>query len=889
MEAYKLSTKEVLSAFSTSTKSGLTSKKADQLHQSIGYNELDQQKRDSPFVVFINQFKSFIIYILLFAVVISLVQKEFVDAIVILIILLVNAIIGFIQEMNAQKAIDSLKKLSGLQVEVLRDGKKITIPTKEVVPGDIMFLEEGKKVPADGRIIECSGLQISESSLTGESVPVSKNTDVLKKETPLAERKNMVFSGTLVLKGHAMVVVTHTGMKTEIGHIASMLSEVKETLTPLQKKLDVLGKKIGIATIIISIIILLAGMLTQGLFTNLMDGDFTGFIAGANHWLLLAVALAVAAVPEGLPAIVTIALSIGVKKMVKRNVLVRKLPSVETLGETTVICSDKTGTLTQNKMTVKRVFANNNTYEMVGEDVRGHLLLKNKHATIDPLLFKIGVLCNNASLTVKNKDFELTGDPTESSLLVSAYRVGVKDADLKKNAKFVSENPFDSNRKMMSVVYQEKKQKTLYVKGAPEEILKHATHMLVGKKLVKLDTKKKKAILSANNDFAKDALRVLGFAYKKLSAKAKPTEDKLVFVGLQGMIDPPRPEVKDSITTCKKAGVDVIMITGDNMLTAKAVAKEIGIVGDAISGSDFEKMNKKQQLDVLKTTKIFSRVAPAHKMLIVDLLQSKGEIVAMTGDGVNDAPAIKKADLGIAMGISGTDVAKESSDMILLDDNFTSIVSAVEEGRGIFTNIKKFVNYLLSCNLGEVFIIFFAVIVFGVESIPLTAIMLLWLNLVTDGLPALALSVDPNPKNLMEQRPEKSKSGIMTKAMTFNILYVSILITAGVLGLFELVKGEGIIHMQTMAFTAIIFFELIRVHTVRSEHQLGIFSNLWLIFAVLSSIGLQLLVVYTPLAQFFGTEPLTWIDWFYILISCGVIYLLTMLSAPLRHLFGIKD
>lgn len=885
MESYRLSTNDVLHALSSSEKTGLSKDQASRVLERVGPNELLEEKKESYFTIFLKQFKSFIIYILLFAVIISLVQREFVDAIVILIILLVNAVIGFIQEINARKAIDSLRELSELTVDVLREGKRVSIPTKELVPGDIMFLHEGKKVPADGRIIKSYGLEASESSLTGESAPITKENKTLRQETPLSERTNMVFSGTLILRGHATVIVTHTGMKTEIGHIARMLNDVKETLTPLQKKLDVLGRKIGIATLIISVIVLLTGMISQGLFTDLYAGDLVSFISGTNKWLLLAVALAVAAVPEGLPAIVTIALSIGVKKMAKGNILVRQLPSVETLGETTVICSDKTGTLTTNQMEVEKIYQNNTIFDLKNRGTSGELISEGKIKKFDPLLFKIGVLANNATMHIKKNSFILKGDPTESALLVSAHRLGIQKSQF--SSTFISESPFDSTRKIMSVLYKEKNQKTLYVKGAPEEILKRCTHMLVNKKIIKLTAKRKDSILKVNDEFAKDALRVLGFAYKKVTKDS--SENKLVFVGLQGMIDPPRKEVKESIATCKKAGIDVIMITGDNMLTAKAIGKEIGIEGETITGSDFEKLTPKKQLLALETTKIFSRVEPAHKMLIVEVLQKKGEVVAMTGDGVNDTPAIKKADLGIAMGISGTDVAKESSDMILLDDNFTSIVKAVEEGRGIYTNIKKFVNYLLSCNLGEVFVIFFAVLLFGVENLPLTAVMLLWLNLITDGLPALALSVDPNPNNLMKRPPEKSKRGIMTKTMTFNILYVSLLITSGVLFLFKLVEKDGLIHEQTIAFTAIIIFELIRVHTVRTEHNLGIFSNKWLILAILSSIGLQLLVIYTPLSQFFGTEPLYWIDWFYILISGAVIYLLTKLSTPLQHLFGIKD
>ena len=893
MKYYTHSIEEVAKHLSTSIKKGLSTKKANELLNQYGENKLQEAKKKSLLVIFINQFRSFIIYILLFAIILSSIQGEYVDAIVILVILLVNAIIGFVQEIKAEKAVDSLKKLSALHIHVLRNGKKQRIDAQELVPGDIIFIEEGTKVPADARIITSSGLYVNESSLTGESVSVLKDTTIIKKESALANQKNMVFSGTLVTRGKATAIVTSTGMDSQIGKIATMISSVKEKLTPLQKKLNSLGKKIGLFTIVISLIILITGIFTENLFMHIVDGNYALFLAGAGKWLLLAVALAVAAVPEGLPAIVTIALSSGMKKMVKRNALIRHLPSVETLGETTIICSDKTGTLTQNEMTVRKLYTYGKLYDVTGKGyfTKGQILGDKSIGESERTLLRIGALCNNASLKLKGKKVAISGDPTEAALLVSAAKAKYSYEKLRKQWKCLYEEPFDSNRKMMSTVHKDPNSKKIvvYTKGAPERVLAKCSKILVNNKIKKLTPAMKKNIIQENALFGKNALRVLGFAYKTTKQKkgfTKAIEKDLIFVGLQAMIDPPRDEVKHAIKTCHHAGIDVIMITGDNKITAQAIAKEIGLNGKAMEGAYFGRLSKAKQKKAVQEIRIFARVEPEHKMQIVEALQSLGHVVAMTGDGVNDAPAIKRADLGIAMGITGTDVAKESSEMILLDDNFTSIVNAVEEGRGIFRNVKKFVNYLLSSNLGEIFIIFFAVLLFGVESLPLTAIMLLWLNLVTDGLPALALSVDPNPPDVMKRPPTNASKGIMTKTMMAHIFFVSILITIGVLGLFKwagALHSGDLLHMQTMAFTAVILFELIRLQTIRSEDNLGLFSNTWLLLAVITSIGLQLLVVYTPLSQFFGTVPLTITDWVMIVGVGATIYLLNIAGVRLHY------
>ncbi|MBX4212490.1 cation-translocating P-type ATPase [Candidatus Pacearchaeota archaeon] len=892
MEYYTQKSEEVLASFNVNYSLGLSEDEVKKRREHYGLNELKAKKKINPFILFLNQFKSFIIYILIFALVLSLIAGEIADSISILAILLFNAVFGFIQEFKAEKAIEALKKLSGLHALVLRNGNQMMIDVREIVPGDIIFLEEGSKVPADARIIEHFNLQVSEASLTGESVPVSKKLDVLQREVPLAERSNMVFAGTVVTRGRATLMVVGTGMSTEIGKIAGMIDSVEEEMTPLQKKLETMGHKVGIGTLLICTVIFFIGIIKDGDITHLLNGDIRFFLLAAKDWLLVAVSLAVAAVPEGLPAIVTIALAIGVMKMLRQNALIRKLPSVETLGETTVICCDKTGTLTKNEMTVRKVYTNNTMfdvqgsgYDLTGEIKAGAKSLKDS----DSLIFKIGALCNNASI-IKGDKISITGDPTEAALLVSAQKAGFTPEQAKAEWKKIGEDSFDPVRKMMSTIHRNMNTHKEYVftKGAPERVLAKCDRIIINGKIRKLNQKQREDITSLNTDLATTALRVLAFAYKEHRPKEK-NESKLIFVGLQGMIDPPHSQVAESIASCKKAGIRVIMITGDNLHTAEAIAHEIGIEGSAMDGISFSQLSEQDQQQTLQNTSVFARVEPQHKMAIVTLLQRQGHIVAMTGDGVNDAPAIKKANLGIAMGITGTDVTKEASDMILRDDNFVTIVNSVEQGRGIYENIQKFVNYLFSCNVGEVTVILFAIL-FG-WPLPMTAVMLLWLNLVTDGLPALALSVDPSSQNLMDRPPRKVNGGIMDRSMIFSIIYVSTLITIAVLGLFwwamqyyqALPQAIFLDKIQTIAFTSIIMMELARLQAVRAEYKLGLFSNKYLIIAVASSIILQLVVIYTPLSKFFGTALLSGFDWSMILGATLVVFLLNLLGASIRR------
>ncbi|MFH1590610.1 MAG: HAD-IC family P-type ATPase [archaeon] len=894
MEWYNRQPEDILHHFDVRPDKGLSTHDVQGRQKRFGRNQLKAKRGRGPLLIFLNQFHSIIIYILFFALAISLLQGEVVDTIVILFVLVVNAVVGFIQEYRAERAIDALRRLSGIKAKVRRNGELILIDSKELVPGDLILLEEGDKVPADARIIESLRLHAMEASLTGESVPVAKHARALTKHPGLAERKNMAFSGTSIVSGKATAVVTNIGMHTEIGRIAGMISESKPEQTPLQKKLNRLSMRIGIVTIIVCVIVFLSGVAKEGLLPILFSGDLIGFVFAAKSWFLTAVALAVAAVPSGMPAVITIALAFGVRRMVLRNALVRRLPSVETLGEATVICTDKTGTLTKNQMTVRAAYIDGRHLDISGEGYspRGHITgSKGTRWEDDLLLFRIGSLCNNASIRNPGQEAEVIGDPTEAALLISANKAGLNPEQLQREWTRLSEEPFDSTRKLMSTVNHDPTtdKRVVHVKGAPESVLARCTHIYSRGKAVKLTDKNRAALLSKNEEYAKGALRVLAFAYKE-HMEHESDEKNLVFVGFQGMIDPPHAEVKEAINRCKEAGIRVIMITGDNGITAQAIADEVGIDGKSMDGASFGGLSAEAQSIAIDEVGIFSRVEPRHKMRIVELLRSAGHVVAMTGDGVNDSPALKAADLGVAMGINGTDVAKEASEMVLLDDNFASIVNAVEEGRGIYANIRKFVNYLLSGNLAEVFVIFFSIL-FQLP-LPMTAVMLLWLNLVTDGLPALALSVDPNPADLMTQPPMKADESIINRPLVYTLGYISVLITLAVLGIYvwamhhyQGLEGAAFLsRIRTIAFTTIIILEIVRLQSIRWQYRLSFFSNKWLVLAVFSSLLLQLLVIYSPLQKFFGTSALSAIDWGMMLgVSVMVWYLSMLLERVKEH------
>ncbi len=868
-------------------KEGLTEEEAEKRLQKYGYNEIKRGKKISPLKIFIMQFHSIVIYILIAALIISIFLNETIDAIVIGVIVLLNAVFGFVQEYRAEKSIEALKKLASLKATVIRDGKKKDIDAKLLVPGDIINLETGDKIPADCRIFELVNLQTQEAALTGESVPVKKELKVLAEKTTLADRINMVFSGTIVTNGKGKAVVASTGMQSEIGKIAKLIEEAEPETTPLQEKLNILGKRLGAAVIIISIIVFIAGVIKDPTtLKDLLSFQLLDFLKDSKEFFLTAIALAVAAIPEGLPAVVTISLALGTRRMIKRNALIRKLPSVETLGSTTVICTDKTGTLTKNEMTVKKIYTNNKIIDVNGSgyEKKGEFLFENKKIDTNEieLLLKIGTLNNDASFDNKN----VVGDPTEASLIVSAAKAGFRKEDLEKKYKRYDEIPFSSERKIMTTMHNINGENFAYVKGAPEVVLKSCNNIYENGKIRKLTESKKQEILEINKNFAKNALRVLGFAFKTVMDKSR-AEKNLTFVGLQGMIDPPREEVKEAIRKCKKAGIKVIVITGDHEITAKAVGKEIGIESNSITGAALEIMKEKELDKNVEDIAIYARVNPEHKIKIINALKKKGHIVAMTGDGVNDAPALKKADIGVSMGITGTDVSKEASDMILTDDNFASIVNAVEEGRGIYSNIKKFVEYLLSSNLGEVLTIFIAIMIFGFAKeeflLPLIPIQILWINLVTDGLPALALSIDPRDPNIMDRKPRKPKERIISKPIIARMLIVGFIMMIGTLAIFKFSNPDtNLMYAQTMAFSTLMFYQMFNVLNCRSEFQslfkIGIFTNPKLLGAILISVLMQILVIQIPFFNtFFKTIPLSMTDWIYVvLVSSSVLIIVEL-------------
>ncbi|MFH0832735.1 MAG: calcium-translocating P-type ATPase, SERCA-type [Candidatus Aenigmatarchaeota archaeon] len=848
MEWHKSEIKDVFESLHTG-ENGLTSDEAKQRLQKYGLNQIEEKKKTSDIVLFLNQFRSVLISILIVATAISAFLGEILDAAVIFIIVVMNAFLGFFQEKKAEKALEALKKLAAPNAEVMRGGMK-KIPASEIVPGDIIILNVGDRVPADCRIIDSVNLKANESILTGESLPVEKSTTTIGRDVPVAERSNMIFSGTCIVYGRCRAVVVETAMQTEFGKIAKML-QVAEEKTPLQEKLAILGKQIGLIIVAICVIVFVSGFALGGEITEMF---------------LTAVTLAVAAIPEGLPAIVTITLAIGLQKMAGRNAIIRRLPAVETLGCATVICTDKTGTLTMNEMTVKKIYVNEKVFDVTGEGygINGKILFAGKEIRSDSieLLLKTGLLCNDSEL--ENK----IGDPTELALLVSARKYGLENTQ----AKRTNEIQFDSERKMMSVLVDG----AIYAKGAVEEVLKRCSHFYKDGKTLPLMESDRRKIMETNHSFASTALRVLAFAFRE-SDELK--EERLIFIGLQGMIDPPRAEAKDAIERCKLAGIKVVMITGDHKDTATAIAKELNLLdGKVLTGEELNAMSDEKFYSIVDDISVYARVSPEHKVRITETLRKKGEVVAMTGDGINDAPALKKSDIGIAMGITGTDVSKEASDMVLADDNFSSIVNAVEEGRGIYDNIKKFVYYLLACNFGEVLVIFVAIILSIVTGsailLPLLPLQILWMNLLTDGLPALALGVEQKEPDIMKRKPRDQKEKILNKNSLAFIIFVGAIMCAGTL--FSFYTEPNIDKARTLAFTTLVMFQLFFVLSMRSSAPLikvGILSNKKLLLAIAVSVALQAAIIYMPfLSAAFKTVPLSFIDWLEIIAISASIF-----------------
>jgi len=868
MTYYKKSIEEIYSELKTQ-ENGLKNSEIEEKQKKYGLNQLDTEIKLNPIKLFFEQFKSFIVYILIFATIISAITAyfdghgDYIDSIIILTILILNALIGFFQEYSAEKNLEALKKLSTIEVNVKRNNSYIKIDSKELVPGDIIKLESGDKIPADCRIITSSRLKVEEAALTGESVPVEKNNLIIKKDSSIADRKNMLFSGTSISEGTAIAIVVKTGMNTEIGTITKLIKESVKEITPLQKKLDSFGKKLGYIVLGICAII----FLTLGL-----KNGFT--LTNSLAFLMVAISLAVAAVPEGLPAVVTIALSVGVKKLLQKKALVRKLSSVETLGSCNVICTDKTGTLTKNQMTVENAWDINNETEIIGAGYSPNGKIEN--SKINNKIFEIGYFCNNATLYKKDNLWSITGDPTEGALIVSAKKAKIDENKYEK----IDEIPFDSTRKMMSVLVEDtNKNLEILSKGSTTHILEKCSKILINGKEEKLTNNHIEKINEKMNEYSSKALRVLAFSYKKTSSKKDFTEDNLIFVGLQAMMDPPREEVIEAIKTTKKAGIRTIMITGDYITTAIAIGEKIGIIGDALTGEEINKMSDENLSNALKNnTNIFARVIPEHKQRIVKLLQEEGNTVAMTGDGVNDAPALKKSNIGIAVG-SGCDVAKEAADFVLLNDSFASIVDAIEEGRGIYQNIQKSIMLLLSGNFGEVLIIFLAVL-FNF-NLPLTAILLLWINLVTDGAPALAFSVDPYAKNIMNRKPIPKEQGILPKKKMALIGFLGIVGSSLGLFLFNFFGGNtetGLITAQTVLFNFVVFYEIALVFFIRHEYLVAQLKNKWMWASIFMTIGLQLILMYTPLNKIFGIVGMSLIHFMYmflaivIFIICYILY-----------------
>jgi len=878
-EWHAMDAKDALKQLGSSEK-GLSSKEAGLRLARHGQNRLKEKKVPGPLPILASQFRSPLIIILIIAAVVSLFLESVVDAAVILLIVVMNALLGFVQEYRAEKAMEALGRLVSAKCIVLRDGKETRIDASILVPGDIVTIEQGQKVPADLLLMETAELETNEAALTGESMPVKKSVGPCAAKA-VAERACMAYMGTVVTYGRAMAVVVGTGMSTEMGKIAEMMQEEREQETPLQKRLGVFGKRIGLIVIAITAVVFALGMLR---------GE------PAVGMFITSVALAVAAVPEGLPAVVTITLAFGMKSMARRNAVVRKLPAVETLGSVSVICSDKTGTLTKDEMTVERVWADGMLFEVSGSgyEPKGEFSVKGKPVRVEKsiplsLLLKVGALCNNSHLD----EGRPVGDPTEVALVVSAMKAF--GSDIRKRHRRLGEIPFTSERKLMTTINEDSRGQIICMKGAPEVVLSKCVKIARGSGVFTLTERERREILKANSGLAGGALRVLGFAYRgpRASENLKAGRDNakiesgLVFLGLQGMMDLPREGVAEDIKLCRKAGIRTIMITGDNSLTAAAVAKMIGIDHDCgvLEGRELDRMTERQLEAAAEKTSVYARVDPAHKTMILRALQAAGEIVAMTGDGVNDAPAIRMADIGIAMGITGTDVAKEASQMVLKDDNFSTIVEAVKCGRRMFTNITEFVYYILSSNIGEVMLIaaaiFMGFVVPGssVIVLPLTAVQILWMNLVTDGLPALALGSDPADKNVMDRQPRRRDEGILSGRSMLYITFLGAVIAAGTLWVFASELQFGAPKAQSMAFTTIVMFEMFNAFNFRSLDRslfkTGVFSNKWLWVAVASSVVLQLAVIYAPFLQgAFGTVALGALDWVKVLAVSCIVFIL---------------
>ena len=901
MDWYRITVQETLQSLGTNAETGLTSTEVQERLDRYGPNELIERGKKSAWWILLEQFKEVMVIVLIIAAIVSALLGEYTEVVVILAIVVLNAILGFSQEYRAEQAMAALKKMAVPSVRVRRDGRIQEVSSTELVPGDIILQEAGNLVPADSRMIETVNLKVQESALTGESDPVEKLTDVRSgDDVPLGDQYNMLFMGTVVTYGRGTAVVTETGMDTELGHIADLIQEVGDKKTPLQRRLAQLGKTLALVALVIIAFVVVTGLLRG-------DDLETLFLTG--------VSLAVAAIPESMPAVVTITLALGSQRLLQRNALIRKLPAVETLGSVTVICTDKTGTLTENRMTVTILDVAGNTEDLEtlvdrrGKLVRARLVSDDSDPELNALsvLVCAGALCNDAVLDTDTQGIQRAiGDPTEGALLLAANTLGFDKGELEAECPRVAEVPFTSERKRMTTIHKlsPEIQQThmpwqgapyiLLTKGAIDGLIEISDRVLYGSQVVPMDETMRKRILDANAQFAQQGQRVLGVAFRVLdSVDSTISEDQMetgeVFVGLIAMMDPPRPEVKEAVATAKKAGIRPVMITGDHPLTAVQIAKDLSITDNDnyLSGQDLAQMTQKKLEDLVEDVSVYARVAPEHKLDIVKALQNEGEIVAMTGDGVNDAPALKRADIGVAMGITGTDVSKESADMVLLDDNFTTIVAAVEEGRTIFDNIRKFIKYTLSSNTGELFLMLIGPLL-GMP-LPLLPLQILWVNLITDGLPGLALAEEKGERGIMERSPFNPKESIFSRGLGSQIIWIGIL-----LGIVSL--GVGMIYWlndpngpwQTMIFTTLVLAQMGNALATRSSRdslfRIGMFSNRLMVGAVMLGFVLQLLLIYVPVFQtVFKTQPLSMQDLFICLIASAVVFVVLELSKLVKR------
>ena len=829
---------------------GLSTREAEKRIKTYGLNELKHKKKKSPVLIFLSQFNDFLVWVLMGATIISGFIGDKADAITILIIVIVNAILGFVQEFRTEKSLEALQEMAAPTCKAIRDGNIKVINSRELTIGDVVILEAGDRIPADGTFIDAANMVVDESLLTGESVGISKDT---------SKGKNEGYMGTIVLKGRGLLLIDSIGMETEMGKIANLLDNIEEEKSPLRERLDSLGKILVVVCVIVCIIVTALGILRGNDITEMF---------------LLGVSLAVAAIPEGLAAIVTVALALGVSRMLKRNALIRKLPAVETLGCTSVICSDKTGTLTQNKMTVKEILTNGKIYELDKENLNSCEKLKEAF-----------VYCNdtNYNYDIKNIDKAVMGDPTETALVKVFFKDTSEAESFIARANRIFEIPFDSTRKMMTVIMNANGKETCYMKGAPERVLERCNSVLENGKIKPLTVQKKKQIYSYIESMSNRALRCIAAAYKEEHVvKNNSVEENLIFLGVAGSMDPPRIEVKDAVLKCKMAGIKPVMITGDHKNTALAIAKSINICttdDQAITGDELEKMTDEELVKRVEKLRVFARVSPNHKLRIVKAFKKNNNIVAMTGDGVNDAPAIKEADIGVAMGISGTDVTKEAASMVLMDDNFATIVSAVEEGRIIYDNIRKFIRYLLSCNLGEVLTMFLASLFYLPN--PLTPIQILFVNLATDGLPAIALGIDPADKDIMRQSPREKNEGIFARGLWEKIIVRGCLI--GICTLLSFMVGRyygmDLATCRTIALCTLVMSQLLHVFECRSERhsifEINILSNIYLLGAAIISITMICGILYIPfLRGIFNTVALNLGQWLLVMFFSGIIFLI---------------